>query len=38
MLTTSFTSLILSGIEVGGIYPVLTGLALGALTMGLAER
>lgn len=35
MLTASFTSLILPGIEIGGIYPVLTGLALGALTLDL---
>lgn len=33
MLTASFTSLILPGIQFGGIYPVLIGLALGALLL-----
>lgn len=31
MLTASFTSLILPGIEHGGIWPVLIGVALGAM-------
>ncbi len=38
MLTASFTSLILPGIDVGGVYTVITGLAFGALVMGFADR
>jgi len=38
MLTASFTSLILPGIESGGIWPVLAGIALGALTLDLADH
>ena len=38
MLTASFTSLILPGIEQGGILPVLLGLALGALVLDLADH
>ena len=38
MLTASFTSLILPGIERGGILPVLTGMVLGALIMDIADR
>ncbi len=38
MLTASFTSLILPGIAAGGIWPVLAGLALGALALDLADH
>ena len=38
MLTASFTSLILPGIEYGGIWPVLVGIALGALALDLADH
>ncbi len=38
MLTASFTSLILPGIERGGVLPVLAGVTLGALAMDLADR
>ena len=38
MLTASFTSLILPGIESGGVWPVLAGIALGALTLDLADH
>src|SRR5919107_1950972 len=31
MLAASFTSLILPGIEIGGIFPVLAGIVLGAV-------
>jgi len=38
MLTASFTSLILPGIEVGGLQPVIAGLVLGVVMMLLADR
>jgi ZIP family zinc transporter len=38
MLTASFTSLILPGVEYGGILPVLAGIALGALLLGIGDR
>jgi ZIP family zinc transporter len=38
MLSASFTSLILPGVEYGGIFPVLAGIALGAVVLGLADR
>ncbi|MFQ5657672.1 MAG: ZIP family metal transporter [Candidatus Methylomirabilales bacterium] len=38
MLTASFTSLILPGIEYGGIWPVLVGIAAGVLVLDLADR
>lgn len=38
MLTASFTSLILPGIELGGIFPVIAGLALGTLAMDAADH
>lgn len=38
MLTVSFTCLILPGIEYGGIFPVLVGIALGVLVLGLADH
>ena len=38
MLTASFTSLILPGIEHGGILPVLAGVAVGALALDLGNR
>lgn len=38
MLTASFTSLILPGVEYGGIWPVLIGVGLGALGLDLADR
>lgn len=38
MLTASFTSLILPGIERGGVLPVLAGVALGAFVMDLADH
>lgn len=38
MLTASFTSLILPGIEHGGIWPVVIGIAAGALVLDLADH
>ncbi len=38
MLAASFTSLILPGIELGGIWPVLVGVAVGALLLDLADH
>lgn len=38
MLTASFTSLILPGIEHGGIWRVMVGMALGALVLDQADR
>jgi ZIP family zinc transporter len=38
MLSASFTSLILPGLEAGGLFPVLLGIALGALFLTLADR
>lgn len=38
MLTASFTSLILPGIDHGGVVPVLIGIALGAAVLDLADR
>lgn len=38
MLAASFTSLIIPGVELGGILPVLAGIALGALVLGLGDR
>ena len=38
MLSASFTSLILPGVEYGGILPVLAGIGLGALVLGLGDR
>jgi zinc transporter, ZIP family len=38
MLTASYTSLILPGVELGGVLPVLAGIALGALMLGLGDR
>jgi ZIP family zinc transporter len=38
MLAASFTSLILPGIAIGGVWPVLIGMALGALALDLADR
>ncbi|MCX7039801.1 MAG: ZIP family metal transporter [Spirochaetes bacterium] len=38
MLTASYTSLILPGVEIGGVLPVLAGIALGALLLGLGDR
>lgn len=38
MLTASFTSLILPGIEYGGIWPVLAGLSLGAIALAFADQ
>jgi len=38
MLTASYTSLILPGVEIGGVFPVLAGIALGALLLGLGDR
>jgi len=38
MLTASFTSLIIPGVERGGIWPVLLGLALGVLALDLADH
>jgi ZIP family zinc transporter len=37
MLTASFTSLILPGIEIGGILPVMAGVVLGALVLDRAD-
>lgn len=38
MLTASFTSLILPGVEHGGIFPVVIGIALGVLALDLADH
>jgi len=38
MLAASFTSLILPGVEYGGILPVLAGMALGVLVLDLGDR
>jgi len=38
MLTASFTSLILPGIEHGGIWPVLIGMALGVLLLDISDH
>jgi ZIP family zinc transporter len=38
MLAASFTSLILPGVEYGGILPVLVGMALGVVVMDLGDR
>jgi ZIP family zinc transporter len=38
MLAASFTSLILPGIEYGGIWPVLIGIAAGAIVLDLADH
>jgi ZIP family zinc transporter len=38
MLTASFTSLILPGIEHGGIWPVLVGMALGVLLLDVSDH
>ncbi len=38
MLTASFTSLILPGIDYGGLFPVLIGVALGAVALDVADR
>jgi ZIP family zinc transporter len=38
MLTASFTSLILPGVSYGGIWPVMVGVALGALALDLTDR
>jgi zinc transporter, ZIP family len=38
MLAASFTSLILPGIEHGGVWPVLVGIAAGALVLDLADH
>ena len=38
MLTASFTSLILPGIEHGGIWPVLIGMALGVLLLDVSDH
>ncbi|MCX8102941.1 MAG: ZIP family metal transporter [Candidatus Bipolaricaulota bacterium] len=38
MLTASFTSLILPGIQYGGIWPVLIGMALGVLVLDLSDH
>ncbi|MFQ6090027.1 MAG: ZIP family metal transporter, partial [Candidatus Bipolaricaulia bacterium] len=38
MLTASFTSLILPGIEYGGIWPVLMGITLGVIVLDLADH
>lgn len=38
MLTASFTSLILPGIEIGGILPVLLGILIGSFTMDLVDK
>src|SRR3990170_397447 len=37
MLSASFTSLILPGIEFGGVVPVLVGMTLGALLLAAAD-
>jgi len=38
MLTAAFTSLILPGIEYGGIWPVLIGMGIGIVTLDLADH
>ncbi len=38
MLSASFTSLIIPGIQYGGILPVLIGLSLGSLALGVADQ
>ncbi len=38
MLTASFTSLILPGIEYGGVWPVIAGVILGAVALDLADH
>ncbi len=38
MLTASFTSLILPGIDRGGVFPVLVGIVLGAVFLDLADH
>lgn len=38
MLSASFTSLILPGIEYGGIWPVMLGISLGAIALSLADQ
>jgi ZIP family zinc transporter len=38
MLCASFTSLIIPGITYGGIFPVLIGLGLGSVTLGVADQ
>ncbi|MFO8037089.1 MAG: ZIP family metal transporter [Anaerolineales bacterium] len=38
MLAASFTSLILPGVEYGGIFPVLLGMVLGAVVLELGDR
>jgi len=38
MLAASFTSLIIPGIEIGGIFPVLIGLLLGSLTIDILDH
>ena len=38
MLTASFTSLILPGVEFGGVVAVMIGMGLGALALGAADR
>lgn len=38
MLTASFTSLILPGIDIGGIWPVLIGMFLGMIVLDFANR
>ncbi|HPR63722.1 MAG TPA: ZIP family metal transporter [Thermoanaerobaculia bacterium] len=38
MLTASFTSLILPGIEYGGLWPVVIGVILGALSLDLSDH
>lgn len=38
MLTASFTSLILPGIEYGGLWPVVIGVVLGALVLDLSDH
>ncbi len=38
MITASFTSLIMPGIEYGGVFPVVVGILLGALVMDLADH
>jgi len=37
MLAASFTSLILPGIEIGGIFPVMAGMVLGAVVLDRAD-
>ena len=38
MLTASFTSLILPGIDLGGVWPVMIGMVLGALGLDIADH